>query len=221
MSGNGASEGEMSSHTNAFAEAVRTEFVRPLDSRLEADLVRLVAAEARAASPGRTPARPRRAPARRLPLPARIAFATGAILVGTAGLAVAGVKLPGPVDSVFEKAGVDLPNQAADHKAPAPARPTSEPAGQGDATSPGSDNGKHKAKGHRKDKARGRAEGHDKQPGVPNGNAYGQGGGAPGNSENAPGQTKSSGGSSSDGKAKGHSTPVKPPPGSRGKGHSD
>jgi hypothetical protein len=217
MSGYGAFESEMSTEANIFFEAVRTEYARPLDPKLEADLVRRAAAEARAASATAPALTTPTTPGRRLALPARIAFVTGAILVGTTGLAVAGVGLPGPVDSVFERAGIDLPNQASDN-ASEPATPTSAPAGKGENAAGGADNGKHKAKGHDKNKAQGKAKGHDKQPGVPNGNAYGQSGGAPGNSENAPGQTKSSGHSSGgNGKANGHS---KPPPGSRGKGHS-
>jgi hypothetical protein len=178
MSGDNAFEEEMNSGVTAFAEAMRTELREPLDPRVEADLVRRVAAEARVANAG-GPTRART----RFALPARIAFVTGALLLGAAGLAVAGVKLPGPVGSVFETAGVDLPNQATDD--------STEPNPPGaDNGAAGQNNGKHKAKGHYKGKAQGEAKGHAKQPGVPNGNAYGQGGGAPGNSENAPGQTK-------------------------------
>jgi len=223
MSGSGAFEGEMSSEANIFFAAVRVEYVRPFDPRFEADLVSRVAAEARAARAAAPTREAAATPARRLALPARIAFVTGAILVGTVGLAVAGVKLPGPVDSVFEKVGIELPNQASDDTASEPAAPAGAPHTQSKSgsASGGADNGKHKAKGHSKSHGKGKAKGHAKQPGVPNGNAYGQSGGAPGNSENAPGHTKSSSvPAHANGKATGHSKATKPVPGSQGKGNS-
>ena len=41
-----------------------------------------------------------------------LAGAALAVALGTAGLAVAGVALPGPAQQAFEKAGISLPNQA-------------------------------------------------------------------------------------------------------------
>lgn len=41
----------------------------------------------------------------------RLGAATGALLLGTAGLAVAGVNLPDPASEAFDRAGVTLPNQ--------------------------------------------------------------------------------------------------------------
>ena len=218
MSGYGAFDGEMSTEANIFFEAVRAEYALPLDPRLEADLVRRTAAEARTVAPTREASV---TPRRRLAMPARIAFVTGALLVGTAGLAVAGVGLPGPVDSIFEKVGIDLPNQASDDNAVEPAAPAAAPADKAGNASGGADNGKHKAKGHSKSHGKGKAEGHAKQPGVPNGNAYGQSGGAPGNSDSAPGHTKSSSvPPHANGAANTHSKPTTPPASSQGKGHS-
>jgi hypothetical protein len=49
---------------------------------------------------------------RRLALAARIAFAVALLPLLSAGLAVAGVTLPGPAQSAFERVGIELPNQA-------------------------------------------------------------------------------------------------------------
>ena len=52
-----------------------------------------------------------------------LAAAALAVALGTAGIAVAGVSLPGPAQEAFEKAGISLPNQAGGARAvstPAP-----------------------------------------------------------------------------------------------------
>lgn len=187
MSDNGAFEEDMSSDVKTFMESVRIELPEQLDRRFEADLIRRVAAQARVADAGRAKAPTSEMPARRrrLALPLRIAFATGALVLGMAGLAVAGVKLPGPVSSVFESVGVDLPNQSgggASSESAEPSAPQSgEQPGQGE---------QGKAKSHGQGQGQGKNE-----PGsvaaegrTDNGN---HGAGSNGKSESAPGHTKS------------------------------
>jgi hypothetical protein len=181
MSGHDAFEEEMNHDVTRFLEAMRTELPRQLDPRLEADLIGRLAAEARAAhgaaAAAPTQALPRASRRKRFVLPARIALAAGLGMLAMAGLAVAGVNLPGAVDSAFEAAGVNLPNQDADEATSGEQTPTAVPAGP---QQKGSANAQGK---------------HGRSGSAPHGKAhayaYGQQGGAPGNSENAPGQTKS------------------------------
>jgi hypothetical protein len=178
MSGNGAFGEEMSTDVKAFMDSARVALTERPDPRLEADLVRRIAAEARTASAG---APTREIPARgrgRFALPARIAVAAGSLVLATAGLAIAGVNLPDPVNSLFEKAGIDLPNQSAAEQSAAPAAPAVSQPGQGQDES-GNGNGKAKGKG--------RAYG--KQH-VPPRKAKGQAGASNGKSDTAPGHTK-------------------------------
>lgn len=102
----------MNAETRQFLEAAARELREPPAPGLEAGLVpRLAAIAATSApEPGKAPAAHR--PLRRLPL--RVGVAAAAVLASTAGLAVAGIKLPGPIDRGFEKIGIELPNQAAD-----------------------------------------------------------------------------------------------------------
>jgi hypothetical protein len=212
MSGNGAFEEEMDTNVQQFMDSARVALTEPLDPRLEADLVRLVATEARTASAG-APTREISAPKRRrYVLPARIAIATGSLVLAMAGLAVAGVNLPDPVNSAFEKAGVDLPNQSAAKPAEPAAPAVSEPGkGQNEGV-----NGNAGGNG----KAKGKAKGHGKSH-APHGKANGQTGASNGKSEAAPGHTKTQiSPPRATGKAIGHEPkPAKPPPASRGKGH--
>jgi hypothetical protein len=118
------------------------------------------------------PARPRR----RLALVARVAVAVAAVPFLFAGLAFAGVTLPGPADDAFEKLGIDLPNQAADED-----DDTEGTAKDGD--SAGSETGQENSTGklgHGKDKGKnGKAVGHDKAK-ENKGKALGKEGLAPG-----------------------------------------
>jgi hypothetical protein len=216
MSGNGAFGEEMSTDVKAFMDSARVALTEPLDPRLESDLVRLVATEARTASAA---APTREIPARRrgrVALPARIAVAAGSLVLAMVGLAVAGVNLPNPVSSAFEKAGVNLPNQsgedsgaAPDSSAPAAPQPGAKQKSQGA--------GKAKGRHHRKPGAAAHGQGH--------GNRGNHGTGSNGKSESAPGQTKPKPKvepSHAQGRSRVHpAKPPKPvPPAARGKGVS-
>ncbi|MDX6617275.1 MAG: hypothetical protein QOD60_2366 [Solirubrobacterales bacterium] len=216
MSGNGASGEEMNTDVQRFMDSARVALTEPLDPRLEADLVRLVATEARTASAG-TPTREIAAPRRRrYVLPVRIAVAAGSVVLASAGLAVAGVNLPDPVNSLFEKAGVDLPNQSSAKQQAEPATPAASQPGEGQNQDvKGNAAGNGKAKG--KDKAHGHGKSH-----APNGNANGQTGASNGQSESAPGHTKTqTSPPRAIGKAIGHEpkTAKPPPPRSQGISH--
>jgi hypothetical protein len=127
MSGDGAFEDEMElsgrrkpadDDLAAFAQAVRVTLLDEPDRTASATLVPRLAETARASAADgadrggttkRRPAarRPRWAPA------LRVAIAIALVPLLTAGLAVAGVKLPAVADDAFESVGVELPNQAA------------------------------------------------------------------------------------------------------------
>lgn len=123
MSGNGAYPEEMSfsdPQIATFARAVQATLVREPDPATNDEIVRRLAGEARA-SYAAAAERARRGTAvppalkggvrRRL---AVVVMAVAALPLVTAGLAVAGVKLPDAVDDAFTAVGVDLPNQAPD-----------------------------------------------------------------------------------------------------------
>ena len=118
MSGNGAYEGEMNEvvlFENALRAAVPT---RP-DPRLGTELVPRLAEIARAATieaETRAPSR-RTAPRSRFALVARVGIAVALIPLVLAGLAFAGVTVPGAARSAFESVGITLPNQPAKHAA--------------------------------------------------------------------------------------------------------
>jgi hypothetical protein len=169
MSGNGAFGEEMSTDVKVFMDSARVALTEPLDPRLEADLVHLVATEARTAS---ATAPTREIPMGRRRLPARIAVAAGSLVLATAGLAIAGVNLPDPVNSAFEKAGVNLPNQSGTEDSATPV-PTGSKPGEGQQDESG--------------KAKGKA--HGKQNPL-RGKAKGQTGASSGKSDSAPGHTK-------------------------------
>jgi hypothetical protein len=204
-------EEEMTPDARKFMEAAARELPEQPDPRLEADLVSRLAATAAEGAPTapmkKVSRRPRFGiPARRLPL--RVALVAGALTVSTAGLAVAGVKLPGPVDDGFSKVGIDLPNQAKDSPDGSPAPGAVEESGDGDAANPGvADPQKGKGPDGRKGGHSGRGKGKPGSPGA-SGTAPGQtkpGGGKP----SAPGQTKPKGQSARPKPAK-PSKPAKP-----------
>ena len=128
MSGNGANNGEMAFRDlnfenepalATFALAVKAELRATPDPALTRRVVPELAvaaaagpratAESAQASRVRIKPIPRRRP--RFAMAARIAFAVALLPALFAGMAVAGVKLPGPAQDVFEAAGVELPNQ--------------------------------------------------------------------------------------------------------------
>jgi len=218
VSGNGAFEDEMDflrrdpqpdDDLAAFAQAVRSTLVEPADPATAALLVPRLAEAARASAPTRpvAPATATVRPRRRWVTVARVAVAVALIPILFAGLAFAGVRLPGPADSVFETVGVELPNQVADHESSADSA-SDEPVG----SEPGA-KGKGTAaeqRGHGKEKsnkARNRGRGHGAQG---KGRALGKRGLAPGN---ANGHAKSKGSGGGDGGGSGGGGNESVPPG--------
>lgn len=224
MSGNGAFEDEMdilrrkSQHPDdelsAFAQAVRTTLLEPPDPATGAALVARLAGVARESASPPPVAEPSVGRRPRFALAARVAVAVASIPFLFAGLAYAGVDLPGPADSAFEKVGIELPNQAADDDQEGTSK---------DGDSAGSATGQENSSGklgHGKSKsnpARDGDRGHGKQ-----GKALGKQGLAPGQSKpkgqsggggsqgtTPPGQAKKDtapgNSGSSPGNAKGHS----------------
>jgi hypothetical protein len=117
VSGNGAYEDEMK-EVVLFENALRAVVPTRPDPRIGAALVPRLAEVARTATieaeTQRT--RPRAsAPRSRLTLVARVGIAVALIPLVLAGLAFAGVHVPGPARSAFESVGITLPNQPAKH----------------------------------------------------------------------------------------------------------
>jgi hypothetical protein len=125
VSGNGAYEGEMN-EVALFMDAVRAAVPTQPDPTLEATLVPRLAATARTSTleaetrtmrRGTTPGArtARRRPRSRLALVARVGIAIALIPLVLAGLAFAGVTVPGPARDAFDSVGITLPNQPAEH----------------------------------------------------------------------------------------------------------
>lgn len=116
MSSNGAYEGEMN-QVVLFENALRAAVPTQPDPRLGTELVPRLAEIARAATieaETRAPSR-RTAPRSRFALVARVGIAVALIPLVLAGLAFAGVTVPGPARSAFDSVGITLPNQPAKH----------------------------------------------------------------------------------------------------------
>ena len=179
MSGNGAYEEEMN-EVVLFERALRVAVPTEPDPRIGRELVPRLAQIARAAtveaetrasrrrtglrSGGRV--RPRRA------LVARIAIAVGLIPLVLAGLAFAGVTVPGPARDAFDSVGISLPNQPSDNaqKAKSPTSP-SNTSGGNDVSSAahtkakgagGNSAAAHQHARAQRQKARGKAIGHSR-----------------------------------------------------------
>ena len=175
MSTNGAFPDEMK-EVALFTEALRAGVPARPDPGLGTVLVPRLAQVARTATleaetrpSGREAAR---RPPRRLALVARIAVAAAVIPLALAGLAFAGVTVPGPARDAFHSVGIKLPNQPAEHN-PAPATPKSSAPSGGQGGNEVSNAAKTQAKGkggnsaaareharQQHEKARGEAKGH-------------------------------------------------------------
>jgi hypothetical protein len=188
VSGNGAYEDEMN-QVALFENALRAAVPTRPDPRLGTELVPRLAEIARAATieaEARAPRRRTAAPRSRLALVARVGIAVALIPLVLAGLAFAGVTVPGPARSAFDSVGISLPNQPAKH---ATANHTGQgssagegAAGSGNATtettSKGNSAAAHQHAREQHAKAHGKALGHEK------GKAIGLNGSTP------PGQAK-------------------------------
>jgi hypothetical protein len=187
VSGNGAYEGEMND-VALFESALRAAVPTRPDPRLGAALVPRLAEVARAAMiEAETHTTPRRtaAPRSRFALVARVGIAVALIPLVLAGLAFAGVTVPGPARSAFESVGITLPNQPAKHAEASRADQASPPAentvAPQTATPKGTNGNSAAAHQHAREqhnKAHGEAKGHEK------GKAIGLNGSTP------PGQAK-------------------------------
>jgi hypothetical protein len=100
----------------AFAVAARAGLLRMPSEATEARHLAAIVAAAREGGRGERPAESKRRPSLGLPslrgAALRVALAAASLMLVTAGLAVAGVRLPEPATSVLEDLGVQLPNQA-------------------------------------------------------------------------------------------------------------
>jgi hypothetical protein len=117
VSGDGAYEGEMN-EVVLFENALRAAVPARPDPRLADTLVPRLAEVARTATiDAETPATRVRtaAPRSRFALVARVGIAVALIPLVLAGLAFAGVTVPGPARTAFDKVGITLPNQPAKH----------------------------------------------------------------------------------------------------------
>ncbi len=123
MSGNGAYEDEMN-EVALFQSALRAAVPSQPDPSLGTRLVPRLAEAGRAATVEAGTRPVRRRPRSRRALVTRVGIAIALIPLVLAGLAFAGVTVPSPARSAFDKVGISLPNQPA-------ATSQATPAGQG------------------------------------------------------------------------------------------
>jgi hypothetical protein len=141
VSGNGAYEGEMN-EIALFESALRAAVRTQPDPRLGATLVPRLAEVARAATIEAETQATRRGAARRHPrsrlaLVARVGLAAAMIPLVLAGLAFAGVTVPGPARSAFDTVGITLPNQTSADQHGTSAGKSSDEGTSGTDTNPG------------------------------------------------------------------------------------
>lgn len=171
-----------------FESALRAAVPTRPDPRLGTALVPRLAEAARAATieaESQTTRRRSATPRSRLALVARVGIVVALIPLVLAGLALAGVTVPGPARSAFDSVGITLPNQPAKHaKAtnPGQASPPAEDTVRPQIATPNGTKGNspaaHQHAREQHGKAQGKAKGHEK------GKAIGLNGSTP------PGQAK-------------------------------
>lgn len=175
MNGNGAYEGEMK-EVALFENALRAAVPTQPDPRLGVTLVPRLAEAARASTVEAETHAARRRPRSRLALVARVGIAVALIPLVLAGLAFAGVTVPEPARSAFDSIGITLPNQPAKHahtSTPPTTTTTEQPSGQATRTSAtetgksatpskGNSAAAHKHALEQRQKARGKALGHER-----------------------------------------------------------
>jgi hypothetical protein len=188
MSGNGAYEGEMN-EVVLFENALRAVVPTRPDPAIGTALVPRLAEVARAATLDAETHATRRstaAPRSRFALVARVGIVVALIPLVLAGLAFAGVTVPGPARDAFDAVGISLPNQPAQHakadrhgkSARGDEGTTSSDTTTTGTTTKGNSAAAHKHALEQHNKAQGKALGHDK------GKAIGLNGATP------PGQAK-------------------------------
>jgi hypothetical protein len=158
----------MSYEVSLFESALRAAVSAQPDPRLGADLVPRLAQAARAStieaetrvSRGGASRRRGRARSRRA-LVARVGFAVALLPLVLAGLAFAGVNLPDPAQSAFDRLGITLPNQATDDSPATSSGQPSTEADQSDTVSgEGNSSAAHQHAREQRQKAKGKALGH-------------------------------------------------------------
>ena len=173
MTGNGAYGSEMN-EVALFESALRTAVPARPDPSIGRELVPRLAQLARAATiEAETQASRRgtaaRAPRSRRALVARVAIAIALIPLVLAGLAFAGVTVPGPARDAFDTLGITLPNQSSDNAHKATIKAPSSTGGGNDVSSAAHTKAKGKggnsAAAHehalkQREKAKGKAKGH-------------------------------------------------------------
>jgi hypothetical protein len=174
VSGNGAYEDEMN-EVALFQTALRALVPTQPDPRVGARLVPQLAEAARATTieaetvaTRRGAGVARRRPRSRLALVARVGFAVALIPLVLAGLAFAGVTVPEPARTAFDKVGITLPNQpSSDDHGTATKRSSDQPTGTTDTQAVGTETQSkgNSAAAHahalaQREKARGKAVGH-------------------------------------------------------------
>ena len=199
MSDTGAYPDEMNEMA-VFTDALRAAVPAQPSRGLTAALVPRLAASARSSTieaeartsrhtQGLGPGRPRS----RRALLAKVAVAVALLPLVLAGLAFAGVTVPGPARDVFHSVGITLPHQSSDHhRAPAPTGKGAEnPQGENGASNAtqakpgGISDAAHEHARKQHEKARGKAKGHQ------HGKSVGRNGSTPpGQAKTPPGQAK-------------------------------
>jgi hypothetical protein len=172
-----------------FESALRAAVPMQPDPRIGATLVPRLAEVARAATIEAETHPVRQRPRSRLALVARVGIAVALIPLVLAGLAFAGVTVPSPARSAFEKVGITLPHQPSSHSnGTAAGRSPDQSTGTtqtqtatGAAQSKGNSAAAHRHALEQRDKARGKAIGHSR------GKAIGLNGTTPPGHAKAPG----------------------------------
>jgi hypothetical protein len=180
MSTNGAYPNEMND-VALFTDALRAAVPAQPGRDLTATIVPRLAATARSSTIEAETRTSRRTERRRSGLPrspralvAKVAVAVALIPLLFAGLAVAGVTVPSPARSAFDSVGIHLPNQPKDKAEEGSSAPSSQPSTQDTATPDGEETGEGSAAGtgkseaahenarSQREKAKGKAVGHDR-----------------------------------------------------------
>jgi len=171
MNGDGAYEDEMK-EIAMFESALRVAVPTRPDPGLGRDLVPRLAQAARHSTLQAEQSAARRRPRSRTALVARVGIAVALIPLVLAGLAFAGVTVPGPARSAFDSVGITLPNQPAQKSASTQSGSSAQTTTTGNDVSSAAKSPAHRRRGgnsaaaHRHAleqhlKAHGRALGHD------------------------------------------------------------
>jgi hypothetical protein len=216
VSGNGAYEDEMK-NVALFENALRAAVPTRPDPSLGTALVPRLAEVARAATleAETRPMQPRTAaPRSRLALVARVGIAVALIPLVLAGLAFAGVTVPGPARDAFDSVGITLPNQpSSDNEGTTSEKHSSEAKGNDvsnsdkpEAGSKGRSEAAHKHALKQREKAQGKALGHEK------GKAIGLNGSTPPGQSHETGPPAHSNAGGGGNASTTHTTPTPPTP---------